>query len=102
AAWPALERCLPDGVKMTDYVETDAFGVRVSVGRKLARLGAIPTPGGKLYDILGREIAFFRHYDGGPNPGGEFLRPAAERLRQVKERCPGIEIRRDPVVGCAL
>src|SRR5262245_1117891 len=37
---PAIERCLPSDVKMGDYVEHGPVGMRVTVGEKLARLGA--------------------------------------------------------------
>jgi hypothetical protein len=55
---PQLARCLPDGIQMSDYVETDNLGMRVTVATKLARLGAYAGSDGKLYDFRGRPIEF--------------------------------------------
>jgi hypothetical protein len=93
---PAITRCLPEGIHMSDFVERDAFGVKVTVGMKLARLGAHPGPDGKIYDLSGRQIEFFRHYDGGMSPGEEILASADRHLKELKKTYTVIEILRDP------
>ena len=93
---PAMARCLPDGISMNDFVEQDWTGLKVTVGMKLARLGAYPGSDGKLYDLSGRRIEFFRHYDGGVDPGMEFIQQASQRLEELKKTATVIEIRRDP------
>jgi hypothetical protein len=93
---PALARCLPDGVTMDDFVERDVAGLKVTVGMKLARLGAHPGRDGNLYDLSGRRIAFFRHYDGGMPPPDGLLEQAEQHLQELKKTCTVIEIRRDP------
>jgi hypothetical protein len=91
---PVIARCLPDGVRMDDFVERGPFGIKITVAEKLAQLGAIPGWDGKLYDITGRRIEFFRHYDGGqPLPGMEESR---RHLEELKKTCTVIEICRDP------
>jgi hypothetical protein len=93
---PAITRRLPDGIHMDDYVGRDAFGRKVTVGMKLARLGAHPGPDGKLYDLSGRQIQFFRHYDGGMQPPPGTLENAQRELEQLKKTCTVIEILHDP------
>ena len=92
---PQLARCLPDGILMGDYVETDQLGMRVTVGMKLARLGAYAGPDGKLYDSHGRPIEFCR-----PPGGMQFARDVeAEidaRLAKLKETHTVIQMLHDP------
>jgi hypothetical protein len=95
-ARPELARCLPDGVRMDDFVEVDRLGLRVSVAGKLARLGAYAGPDGKLYDRGGRPIAFWRHYDGGMCPPAGRLEAAADRLKELKRTHTVIEMFHDP------
>jgi hypothetical protein len=96
---PELARSLPNSVKMDDYVEKDWTGRKVTVGMKLARLGAYCGQDGKLYDRSGRRIEFFRHYEYGgaqhPNED-EILRESLRRLEELKKTCTVIEISRDP------
>src|SRR6516225_11384858 len=58
---PGLERALPSSVAMTDYVEHDWTGYRVTVEEKLARLGAYSDAPGVIRDGTGKEIRFYRH-----------------------------------------
>jgi hypothetical protein len=91
-----LARSLPDNVKMDDFVEKDWAGRKITVGMKLARLGAYSGPDGKLYDRTGRQIEFFRHYDGGMPPPPGLLEEGYRRLDELKRTCTVIEIFRDP------
>jgi hypothetical protein len=93
---PAIERALPDGVRMSDYVGKDVTGLKMTVGMKLARLGAHLGTDGKLYDLGGKPIDFFRHYDGGADPGPDFFERGAKHLEELKKTCTVIEILHDP------
>ncbi len=98
---PELERRLPDGISMSDFVERDWSGYPVTVDEKLARLGAYVSEDGKMRDGAGRPIEFFRHFDGGMSPGPDFLARHHERLTQLQQKqrrgeCTLIEITRDP------
>jgi hypothetical protein len=93
---PAIARCLPEGIRMEDYVERGPAGMKVTVEEKLARLGASPGPDGHLYDRDGRRIEFFRHYDGGAQPLPGMLEEGWRRLRELKKTCTVIEICHDP------
>jgi hypothetical protein len=95
ARQPQLASCLPDGIRMSDYVETDNLGMRVSVGMKLARLGAYAGTDGQLYDRDGRPIAFR-----GP-PGGMPLPSKVEaemetRLAEERKTHTIIQMLHDP------
>jgi len=109
----ALAQALPSWVQMDDYVrdvggrvteEYDAgqryvrdFGsIRVSVGMELARLGAYVGRDGKIYDLSGRRIEFFHHYEGGPVPPPELWEDAQRHLEELKKTCTVIETSRDP------
>lgn len=96
---PALAGKLPDNVRMDDFVDKDWMGRKITVGMKLARLGAYSGPDGKLYDRSGRRIEFFRHYEYGgaqhPNED-ETIRESLRRLEELKKTCTVIEISRDP------
>jgi hypothetical protein len=92
----ALTRGLPDGVRMTDYVERDPLGRKITVGAKLVSLGAHPGPDGKLIDRSGRPITFFRLYDGGTPPTEAMQRAWAEEFAELKRTSTVIEIYRDP------
>jgi hypothetical protein len=93
---PAIARCLPDGVRMDDFVERGPAGLKITVGEKLARIGATPGRDGKLCDRSGRRIEFFQHYQGGmPLPAG-MMEEAQRHLEELKKTCTVIEIRRDP------
>jgi hypothetical protein len=96
ANYPALARCLPEGVSMDDYVERDVTGGKVTVAMKLARLGAYPGKDGKIYDLSGQRIEFFRNeYGGAPLPA-EVYQQAERHLQELKKQFRVIEIRRDP------
>jgi hypothetical protein len=92
----ALARGLPEGVRMTDYVERGPLGRKITVGTKLVSLGAHPGPDGKLLDRSGRLITFFHHYDGGSPPTEAMQRAWAEQLAELKRTSTVIEILRDP------
>jgi hypothetical protein len=92
---PQLARCLPDGIKMSDYVETDNLGMRVDVGMKLARLGAYAGPDGKLYDCHERPIEFCRPRGGMQFPSDVEAEMDA-RLAKLKETHTVIQMLHDP------
>ena len=94
---PGLERSLPSDVAMTDYVEHDWTGYRVTVEEKLARLGAYSDAPGVIRDGTGKEIRFFRHQDVAAHPDPAFTPPPNE-LPELKKRFNVIEIRREPDV----
>jgi hypothetical protein len=96
ANYSELAHRLPDGVSMNDFVERDVTGVKVTVGMKLARLGAYPGRDGKIYDWSGQRIEFFRHYDGGMQPPDFVLEHAERHLQELKKTSRVIEIFRDP------
>ena len=92
---PQVAKCLPDGIQMSDYVETDNLGMRVTVGMKLARLGAYAGPDGKLYDCHDRPIEFCLP------PGGMQLSREAEaetdaRLAALQKTHTVIQMLHDP------
>jgi hypothetical protein len=91
---PAIEKALPANVKLSDYVERGAFG-KITVGEKLARIGA-HVKDGKLYDMGGRPIEFFKHYDGGMQPPEGWLERMDAELEKLKKTHTVIEIYRDP------
>jgi hypothetical protein len=93
---PAIEHALPDGVHMGDYVGKDVTGLKMTVGMKLARLGAHLGTDGKLYDLSGKPIDFFVHYDGGMAPLPEISQRADQHLKDLKKTCNVIEILHDP------
>ena len=92
----ALTRGLPDGVRMTDYVERGPLGRKITVGTKLVSLGAHPGPDGKLLDRSGRLITFFRLYDGGAPPTEAMLREEREQLAELQRTSTVIVICHDP------
>jgi hypothetical protein len=93
---PLIARCLPPGVRMDDFVERGPLGMKVTVAEKLARLGAVPGWDGNLYDLSGKRIEFFRHYDGGSPPPPGMLEESWRHLEELKKTCTVIEICRDP------
>jgi hypothetical protein len=92
---PQLARCLPDGIQMIDYVETDNLGMRVTVGMKLARLGAYAGPDGKLYDLHGRPIEFCRP-PGGMQHSREVEAKINAELEERKKTHTIIQMLHDP------
>jgi hypothetical protein len=94
---PGLERSLPSDVAMTDYVEYDWTGYRVTVEEKLARLGAYSDAPGVIRDGTGKEIRFYRHQDVAAHPDPAFT-PPPNVLPELKKRFTVIEVHRDPEV----
>jgi hypothetical protein len=92
---PSISRVMPAGVQFGDYVEHGPLGHKVTVEEKLARLGA-HVRDGKLYDVTGRPITFFRHYDGGMQPPAGMLEQMDAELKRLKKDHTVIEIYRDP------
>jgi hypothetical protein len=90
-----LEACLPSGIQMTDYVETDNVGMRVTVGMKLARLGAYVGPDDKLYDSAGRPIEFLRPR-GGMQMGRDMEAQAEARVEELKKTHTVVQMLHDP------
>jgi hypothetical protein len=95
---PGLERSMPSDVAMTDYVEYDWTGYRVTVEEKLARLGAYSDAPGVIRDGTGKEIRFFHHQDVAAHPDPAFTPPPNE-LPELKQRFTVIEISRDPEIA---
>jgi hypothetical protein len=93
---PLLAHCLPDGIRMNDFVEVGPLGMRVTVAEKLARLGAIPGWDGKLYDLSGKRIEFWHHRGGGANIGDDIRQEDWRHLEELKKTCTVIEILGDP------
>jgi hypothetical protein len=93
---PGLERSLPTDVAMTDYVETDFWGFKVSVEEKLARLGAYSDSPGVIRDGTGKEIRFYQHYQASTNPGPEPSKASLNELGELKKRFNVIEFTPDP------
>jgi hypothetical protein len=93
---PLLERSLPRGIAMTDYVETDWMGMKVTVAEKLARLGAYAESDGILRDGTGREIRLIKHEDLALKASPDDVKREQAELRELKQRCTVIEVRPDP------
>jgi hypothetical protein len=94
---PGLERSLPNGVAMTDYVEHDWTGYRVTVEEKLARLGAYSDAPGVIRDGTGKEIRFYNHKDSAAHPDPAFNPPPPDELPELKKRFTLIEIKHETV-----
>jgi hypothetical protein len=92
----SIAQHLPDGVRMDDFVERGPLGRKITVGEKLAQVGAAPGPDGKLYDHSGKRVEFFRYYDGGAPPPPGMLEAAERQLAELKKTCTVIEILHDP------
>ena len=90
-----VARALPEGMRMSDYVERGPLGGTITVRMKLASLGAHTSPDGKLYDRSGRPITFFHHYQGGARIADAMLREWYEQLEELKRTSTVIEIHRD-------
>jgi len=95
---PGLERALPSSVAMTDYVEHDWTGYKVTVEEKLARLGAYSDAPGVIRDGTGKEIRFYRHKELGTPPYSASNPPPPNELPDLKKRFNVIEIKTDPDV----
>jgi hypothetical protein len=92
---PQLARCLPDGIRMDEYVETDRLGLRVTVGMKLARLGAYADTDGKLHDGQGRPIEFCRP-SGGMQLPADVEAEGRARLAELAKTHTIIQMLHDP------
>jgi hypothetical protein len=90
-----LKRTLPSDVAMSDYVETDWFGNKVTVAEKLARLGAY-TEGDKIRDGTGQEIRFIKHEERSLKASPELLKQEQDKTRALKKYFTVIEVRPDP------
>jgi hypothetical protein len=95
----AMERALPQGVAMSDFVEMGANGRRVTVGDKLAEIKAVVGQDGKLYDDAGKPIEFYREQVFGMDPGPDYYRRQQELLDKMKERARVIEMAWDPDIA---
>jgi hypothetical protein len=95
---PELIKSLPTGITIDDFVEVDSHGWRVTVGMKLARLGAYVDHDGKIRDRSGRRIEFFRHYDGGMPPPPLLMEAMSRSLHELKQSSTVIEMYRDPAL----
>jgi hypothetical protein len=93
---PGLERSMPSDVAMTDFVDYDWMGYRVTVEEKLARLGAYSDAPGVIRDGTGKEIRFYRHNELGTPPYSASNPPPPDQLPELKKRFTVIEIKRDP------
>jgi len=91
----SLKHALPSDVSMTDYVEKDLFGNKVTVAEKLARLGAY-TEGDKIRDGTGQEIRFVKHEDRSLKASPELLKQEQDKMRDLKRYFTVIEVQRDP------
>ena len=91
----SIARALPDGTRMSDYVERGPLGGNVTVRMKLASLGAHTGTDGKLYDRSGRPITFFHHFQGGNPPPMAIQLAWHEQLAELKRTSTVIEIHRD-------
>jgi hypothetical protein len=80
---------------MSDFVETNSLGMRVTVGMKLAQLGAYAGRDGKLYDSHGRPIEFCRPPGGMPLPRDVEAEMDA-RLAELKKTHTVIQMLHDP------
>jgi hypothetical protein len=81
---------------MDDYVRDDVLGNRVNVAMELARLGAYVGQDGNVYELGGRRIEFFHHYEGGAVPPPGFIEDGLKHLEEMKKTSTVIETRRDP------
>jgi hypothetical protein len=90
-----LKRALPSDISMSDYVEKDWFGNKVTVAEKLARLGAY-AEGEKIRDGTGQEIRFIKHEDRSLKTTPELAKKEEDELRALKKRYTVIEVRGDP------
>ncbi len=92
---PLLEDALPKDIAMSDFVETDWMGYKVTVAEKLARLGAF-TDGDVICDGTGQEIRFYKHQDQSLKASPELLQREQKEVRELKKRFTVIEVRREP------
>jgi hypothetical protein len=90
-----LKRTLPPDIAMSDYVETDWFGSKVTVAEKLARLGAY-TEGDKIRDGTGQEIRFIKHEERSLKASPEALKQEQDKTAALKKYFTVIEVRPDP------
>jgi len=97
----SLKRALPSDVSMTDYVEKDLFGNKVTVAEKLARLGAY-TEGDKIRDGTGQEIRFIKHEERSLKASPELLKQELDKMRDLKRYFTVIEVQRDPGPASAV
>jgi hypothetical protein len=84
---PALARCLPEGVHLSDVTDPRGGPLQATVGMKLAELGAYADGNGHLREASGRRIEFFFHrvwaFEVPPPAGWEEERD--RRLRDLSE-----------------